>query len=202
MKIKSKYKIAKRLGNQVFEKTQGVKYATRAEKKNIHLLGARSKTNYGTQLLEKQKVRFTYLITSKKLASYAKKVIESKTQNQEEGLYILLEKRLDNVVLKAGFGSTRGQAKQIVSHGIVTINGRKITIPSYEVKQGDVIEVKESRKNSPLFADFEEKSKDTIVPAWLKVEPKILRITIQGLPEYKRTETHFDLGEVLQFYKR
>jgi len=202
MKIGPKYKIAKRLGAQVFEKTQGAKFALTAEKRNFSTEGMRARSNYGTQLLEKQRVRFTYIITAKSLANYVNKIIDSKTKQPESGLFTLLEKRLDNVVLRAGFGKTRFQAKQMVSHAHVLVNGKKMTISSYEVKPKDVITVRESSKTKGMFADFEERFKDVIVPTWLKVDPKSLTITIAGEPTYNSKESHFNLSEVIQFYKR
>ena len=103
MKIGPKYKIARRLGRSVFEKTQGPKFALSAERKNASTEGIRARSGYGAQLLEKQKARFTYGITSTQLGKYARKVIDSKTKNQEEMLFIELEKRLDSVILKSGF---------------------------------------------------------------------------------------------------
>jgi small subunit ribosomal protein S4 len=202
MKIGPKYKIARRLGRSVFEKTQTAKFALSAEKKNANVEGIRSRSNYGSQLLEKQKVRFTYGVTNKQLGKYAYQVIDSKVKNQEEMLFIALEKRLDNVVLRSGFASTRRQARQLVSHGHIKVNGVKNKIPSYSVKEGDVIELKESSRDKSIFADMDERVKDITIPSWLKVDHKAFKITISGTPTYNSKETHFNLGEVLQFYKR
>lgn len=202
MKIGPKYKIARRLGRSVFEKTQTAKFALSAEKRNAHVEGIRSRSNYGSQLLEKQKVRFTYGITNTQLGKYAYQAIDSKVKNPEEVLFINLEKRLDNVVLRSGFASTRRQARQLVSHGHIKVNGVKNKVPSYSVKEGDVIEVKESSRDKSIFADIDERVKDLNIPAWLKADHKSLKTTINGQPTYNTKETHFNLGEVLQFYKR
>ncbi len=202
MKIGPKYKIARRLGRNVFEKTQTQKFALSAEKKNKSIDGARSRTNYGSQLLEKQKVRFTYGVTSKQLNKYANQVISSKVKNQEEVLFSNLEKRLDNVVIKSGFAKTRRHARQLVSHGHIKVNGKKNKIPSYSVKKGDLIEVKDSSKDKNVFLSVGEENKDLIIPSWLSVDPQKLKIEIKGEPIFSPKEVHFNLDEVLQFYKR
>jgi small subunit ribosomal protein S4 len=202
MKIGPKYKIARRLGRSVFEKTQTAKFALSTEKRNGHVDGIRSRSNYGTQLLEKQKARFTYGITNTQLGKYTYKVIDSKVKNQEEMLFVSLEKRLDNVVLRSGFSPTRRLARQIVSHGHLKVNGVKNKVPSYSVKEGDIIEVKESSRDKALFTDMDEKLKDANIPAWIKVDTKAFTITITGKPTFDQKEIHFRLGDVLQFYKR
>lgn len=202
MKIGPKYKIARRLGRSVFEKTQTAKFALSAEKRNANVEGIRSRSNYGSQLLEKQKARFTYGITNTQLGKYAYQVIDSKVKNPEEVLFINLEKRLDNVVLRSGFATTRRQARQLVSHGHIKVNGVKNKVPSYSVKEEDIIEVKESSRDKSIFIDLNERVKDLNIPAWLKVDHKSLKTTINGQPTYNIKENHFNLGEVLQFYKR
>jgi small subunit ribosomal protein S4 len=202
MKIGPKYKIAKRLGGSVFEKTQGPKFALSAERKSFSIYGIRSRSNYGTQLLEKQKARFTYGITEKQLANYVKAVISTKTKTPEAALYTFLEKRLDNVILRSGLAQTRRQARQIVAHGHVKVNGKKMKVPSYQVKLGDEVTLKDSSKEKTLFAEFAENFKEITPPAWLKVNPKDISVKIEGEPAYKSIEVAFNLGEVLQFYKR
>jgi small subunit ribosomal protein S4 len=202
MKVKSKYKIAKRLGSAVFEKTQTAKFALAAEKKRFSTEGIRSRSNYGTQLLEKQKVRFTYGIPNKQLTNYVKEIIKSKTKTPEQELFSKLEHRLDNIILRAGFAESRFQARQMVSHGHVKVNGRKNKVPSYQVKASDKIEIKESSRDKVLFINFAEKFKEVTTPSWIKVDPKTYSVTIEGEPSYKPKESHFRLGDVLQFYKR
>lgn len=202
MKVGPRYKIAKRLGASVFEKTQTAKFALSAEKKNYSTQGARSRSNYGSQLLEKQKVRFTYGITNKKLTNYVKSVIASKTKSPESELFDLLERRLDNVVLRSGLASTRFQARQIVSHGHIRVNDKKVKVPSYQVKKGDVVTVKESSREKTLFLDFVERFKDINPPTWLKVTAKDYSILIDGDPAYRSMDVAFNLSDVLQFFKR
>lgn len=201
MKIGPKYKKARKLGNAVFEKTQTAKY-TLSEQKKRQQKYSRPKSNYGKQLLEKQKVRFTYLLTEKQFSKYIRQVIDSGSKNQAEELYAKLESRADSVVLRAGFLKTRPLAKQAVSHGHFTINGTRVNIPSINLKKGDVISVRESSKNKGLFVDVQNSIKENITPSWIKINAKDLTIEITGEPVYKKTEIHFDLQQVLEFYKR
>jgi small subunit ribosomal protein S4 len=200
MKLGPKYKIARRLGSAVFEKTQGAKFALSEQKRKPKFSKPRSL--YGTQMIEKQKVRYTYGITEKQLANYVKKVIDSKQKNQPELLFTMLEKRADSVVLRAGFASSRRHARQLVSHGHVKINGTRINIPSYALKIEDNIEIKDGSKTKGPFASYEEKFKDVVTPSWVKIDPKTMSVKLTAEPEYKSKETHLDLNTVLQFYKR
>mgnify|MGYP003490101850 FL=1 len=108
---------------------------------------------------------------------------------------------MDNIVLKAGLAKTRFQARQIVSHGHITIDGKRVTIPSLSVEEKHTISVRESRKSSPLFMDFEGRAKDVIVPDWIKVDPKTMTIKIKGSSTYKAGDTPFDLQEIIQSFK-
>ncbi|HMP67144.1 MAG TPA: 30S ribosomal protein S4 [Candidatus Paceibacterota bacterium] len=203
MKIGPKYKIARRLGGAIFEKTQTQKFALRNEKKNFaNNTGKRAKSNFALQLLEKQKVKYTYGISTKQLSNYVKAILQSKQKQPELGFFQSLEKRLDNVVLRSGLATTRFQARQMVTHGHMRVNNKKTTVPSYQIKKGDIVTVKDSSKIKPLFVGFKDKSKDVITPTWINVDPKNYTITIVADPEYKPAELAFSLGDVIQFYKR
>ena len=201
MKIGSRYKIARRLGSEVFEKTQTQKFALSEQKRNKQFTRG-SRSNYGKQLLEKQKTRFTYLLSEKQFSNYVRKVIATKSTNPSEMLFSLLESRLDNIVLRAGFASTRFAAKQMVSHGHITVNGRKVSISSYHTKTGDVISVKEGSKSKGMFQDYDERAKDYTPPTWLKVVSKDKSVTVSAEPKYVPSDVSFDLLSVLQYYKR
>ncbi len=202
MKIGPKYKIARRLGNAVFEKTQGPKFALNEQKKQKNKRFSRPRSIFGQQLIEKQKVRFTYLLTEKQFAKYIKEIISSKVKNQSEALYQRLETRADSIVLRSGFLKSRPFAKQAVSHGHFTLNGKKIDVPSIRIKKGDKLTVRESSKGKGLFADIENNIKENNQPAWIKINAKDLTIELIGEPIYIKTESHFDLQQVLEFYKR
>lgn len=156
MKIGPKFKIAKRLGAPIFEKTQTQKFAlseARGGRRTNRRPGAMS--DFKRQLIEKQKMRFTYGISEKQLRKY----IDLSTEKSDQPishLIKLLEMRLDNTVYRLGLAKTRQMARQMVSHGHVTVNGKKFTIPSHQVRKGDVISVREGSKSSLLFSNLAE----------------------------------------------
>lgn len=202
MKIGPKYKIARKLGASVFEKTQSQKFALAEQKKKEGKKFSRAKTGFASQLFEKQRVKYTYGLSEKQLANYVKEIIKSKSKSPAKDLYIKLEKRLDNIVLRSGLAKTRYQARQMVSHGHFQVNGKKVTIPSMSISEKDTIKVKDSKKDKGLYLDYSERFNDVIVPEWIKVDPKTFTINTKGLPNYKPTELHFDLQEVIQSFKR
>ena len=147
MIIGPKYKIARRLGVPIFEKTQTQKYAIRAGKRAESHGNKRKgvKSGYGLGMLEKQKARWSYGITSKQFTKYVKNAI-GKKGNSAELLIRTLEGRLDNIALRSSYAPTRQAARQMVSHGHLTVNGTIVTIPSYEVSVGDIIRIREGSK--------------------------------------------------------
>ncbi|MCQ2590032.1 MAG: 30S ribosomal protein S4 [Treponema sp.] len=127
----------------------------------------RKKSEYGTQLNEKQKVRFIYGVLEKQFAKYYEKAAKSSGITGETLLQIL-ESRLDNVVFRLGFAKTRDEAKQLISHGHITVNGGKVDVSSYLVKAGDVIAIKEASRSMKGINAIIEKSTNRVVPAWLE----------------------------------
>jgi len=203
MKTVSKYKIAKRLGASVFEKTQSQKFALAAERSEKNKKrGRRGATEYGKQLLEKQKVRFTYGISEKQFSNYVKESISTQGQVPAETLNGLLELRLDNVVYRIGLAPTRRAGRQMVSHGHITINGVKTTIPSRRMRVGDTIAVREGSKAANLFAGFEERFADRTLPSWLSWNPKSMEGGIASAPVAAAIDPAGDLVAVLSFYSR
>lgn len=196
MRVGPKYKIARRLGAHVFEKTQSPKFAVSEQKRKRKF--SRPGSVYSRQLLEKQRVRLNYGLSEKQFSNYVKKAIAAHQSNAEAGLYQLLETRLDSALLRAGFAITRGQARQIANHGHCLVNNVRVDIPSYVVKPGDVITLRDRSAESELFREIA----DATIPSWMKVDAKKKSITIEGNPEYTGKETPFDFGTVLQFYKR
>jgi len=201
MIIGPKYKIARRLGAAVFEKTQTAKFALSEQKRKPKRFN-RPRTNFAVQLLEKQRVRFSYGITEKQLRKYINEVIDSKSTTPADDLYSKLEKRLDSIILRSGFASTRFQARQAASHGHFKVDGVKSTIPSAQIKESNEVTLKESKQTSPLYMEFNETFKEITIPEWISVDPKKFAIKLKGEPVYKPTELPFDLLAVIQFYKR
>jgi small subunit ribosomal protein S4 len=201
MKIGPKYKIARRLGVAVFEKTQTQKYAMRAARKDKTSPIMRSKSEYGQGLLEKQKARMSYGVTSTQFTKYAKNAIAKKGDSAAH-LVSYLESRLDNAVLRGGLAPTRRAARQMVSHGHINVNGSRVNIPSYSVQVGDKISVRARSAAKPLFARLDETWKAVKLPAWIKLDFDKRELAIEGLPTADRAELLFDVGTVLEFYSR
>ena len=155
MKIGPRYKLGKRLGASVFEKCQTQKFvlSEARSKKRRTSRRPRQMSDFGKQLLEKQKVRYMYGITEKQFSKYVKEATESSAESKNM-IFQGLEIRLDNIVYRLGLAPTRRFARQMVSHGHIMINGRRVTIPSYRVGTKDVISVRENSKEKGLFIEI------------------------------------------------
>lgn len=201
MKIGPKFKIAKRLGAPIFEKTQTQKFALSQARGGREVKRGGQMSDYKRQLIEKQKMRFSYAITEKQLRRYIDEAIASGNQPVAH-LMERLESRLDNTVYRLGFAKTRLMARQMVSHGHIVVNGKRFTIPSHKVRKGDVITVREGSKTSGLFVELGEKHEGAAVPTWLSLDIKKLTATVVGVPVYNPTETLFDPDQVMEYYSR
>ena len=203
MIIGPRYKIARRLGVALFEKTQTQKFAARSAAKSAGMGKGKpkAKSDFGLGMMEKQKARYSYGISVTQFANYVKKAIEGKG-NSSEMLIRSLESRLDNVALRGGFAVTRQAARQMTSHGHLTVNGKIVTIPSYAVSVGDVIGIREGSKKKALFNNIDERFKAAKIPAWLKLNFDKKEVTVDGLPHAAPTDLLFNVGTVLEFYSR
>jgi small subunit ribosomal protein S4 len=201
MIIGPKYKIAKRLGAPIFEKTQTQKFALSQARGGRKLKRPGQASDYKRQLIEKQKMRFTYGITEKQLRRYIDESIEKSTQPIPHVME-RLESRLDNTIYRLGLAKTRRFARQVVSHGHIIVNGKRISIPSHKVKTGDVITVREGSKQSGVFNTLAETHESAAVPAWLSIDIKKLAATVTGMPIYNPAETLFDPELVMEYYSR
>ena len=151
-------------------------------------------SEYGMQLREKQKAKFIYGVLEKPFRNYYAKA--SKMNGMVgTNLMILLECRLDNVLFRMGFGCTRKETRQIVDHKHVLVNGKQVNIPSYQVKAGDVIEIKEKFKSAQRYKDILEVTAGRMVPAWLESDQENLRGTVKELPT--RDEIDVPVNEML-----
>lgn len=202
MKNGPKYKICRRLGSGVFEKCQTQKFVISESNRGRGKNGKKPKqpSEYGLQLIEKQKIRFSYGISEKQLSNYVKEATTAKGVVAADRLYENLERRLDNVVYRLGLGHTRALARQMVTHGHFTVNGKKLNVPSYQVKTGDVVAVREGSRKSVLFADVTAKLKTYTIPNWLSFTPEKLEAAVKAYP--KNTETFLNFNTVLEFYSR
>ena len=158
-------------------------------------------SEYGLQLREKQKAKFIYGVLEKPFRNYFAKA--SKMDGMiGQNLMILLERRLDNVVFRMGFGRTRRETRQIVDHKHVLVNGKCVNIPSYLVKAGDVIEIKEKCKSSQRYKDVLEQTSGRMVPAWLDVDQENLRGTIKQLPTREEIDVPVNEMLIVELYSK
>ncbi len=159
-------------------------------------------TEYGKQLREKQKAKRMFGLSEKQFRKYYDRADASKEVTGDK-LLELLERRLDNVLYRAGIALTRCQARQFASHGLFLINGKRIDIPSCEIKIGDKIEVRESRKESPVFTkNQEELGENNDVPSWIKADSKRLAVEIVELPATQHFEKLIEPQLIVEFYSR
>ena len=201
MKTGPKYKICRRLGAQVFEKCQTPKFvAAESSKKGGKKGGRKAATNYAIQLLEKQKVRFSYGVSEKQFYNYVQKAIETKKGAPAEKLSESLERRLDNVVYRLGLANTRAFARQMVAHGHFVVKGKRVTVPSYNVSVGDVISIREGSRNKGPFQSLETRLKNYTAPDWLSFDLSKGEAVVKALPH--QPESFLDYNAVIEFYSR
>ncbi|HAJ44355.1 MAG: 30S ribosomal protein S4 [Candidatus Azambacteria bacterium GW2011_GWE1_42_9] len=161
----------------------------------------RAMSEFGTQLLEKQKLKYTYGITEKQLRKYFRE-IKKKKGIAGELLLRALEKRLDNVVYRSGFALSRGIARQVVSHGHFLVNNKRITIPSYSTKSGDIITIRSQSRPKAIFLELANKLKKYDAPVWLSVDKKNFELTVKAMPPVEDLPKNFDINAIIAFYSR
>ena len=172
------------------------------KKSNRELKRANRKmSEYGLQLREKQKAKFIYGVLEKPFRNYYTKA-ERMNGMTGENLMILLERRLDNVVFRMGFGRTRRETRQMVDHKNILVNGKCVNIPSYLVKAGDVIEVKEKCKSSQRSKDALEVTAGRLVPAWLDVDQENLRGTVKEMPSREEIDVPVNEMLIVELYSK
>ena len=162
---------------------------------------SRKMSEYGLQLREKQKAKFIYGVLEKPFRNYYKKAQRQPGQTGEN-LMIMLETRLDNVVFRMGFARTRKEARQIVDHKHVLVNGKQVNIPSYLIKAGDVIEIKEDCKGSQRYKDIIEVTGGRTVPAWVEVDQENLKGEIKELPKRDEIDVPVDEMLIVELYSK
>ena len=162
---------------------------------------SRKMSEYGLQLREKQKAKFIYGVLEKPFRNYYKKAQRQPGQTGEN-LMIMLETRLDNVVFRMGFARTRKEARQIVDHKHVLVNGKQVNIPSYLIKAGDVIEIKENCKGSQRYKDIIEVTGGRTVPAWVEVDQDNLKGEIKELPKREEIDVPVDEMLIVELYSK
>ena len=172
------------------------------KKSNRELKRANRKmSEYALQLREKQKAKFIYGVLEKPFRNYYTKASRQKGM-AGENLMIMLESRLDNVLFRAGFGRTRMETRQIVDHKHVLVNGKCVNIPSYLVKAGDVVSIKEDAKSSQRYKDVLEVTAGRLTPEWLDVDQENLVATVKQLPTREMIDVPVDEMLIVELYNK
>ena len=158
-------------------------------------------SEYGLQLREKQKAKFIFGVLEKPFRNYYKKADRMKGMTGEN-LMVLLESRLDSVVFRMGFARTRREARQVVDHKHVLVNGKVINVPSYQIKAGDVIEIKESAKSMQRYKDIVEVTGGRLVPEWMDVDIDNFKGTVKNLPTREMIDVPVDEMLIVELYSK
>ena len=161
----------------------------------------RKMSEYGLQLREKQKAKFIYGVLEKPFRNYFEKA-QRMNGMTGDNLMILLESRLDNVVFRMGFARTRREARQIVDHKHVLVNGKQVNIPAYLIKAGDTVEIKEAKKSSPRYKEIVEVTGGRMVPDWLEVDQENLKGTVKELPAREAIDVPVDEMLIVELYSK
>ncbi|MCM1568006.1 MAG: 30S ribosomal protein S4 [Roseburia sp.] len=158
-------------------------------------------SEYGLQLREKQKAKFIYGVLEKPFRNYYEKADRMKGMTGEN-LMVMLESRLDSVVFRMGFARTRREARQVVDHKHITVNGKVVNIPSYLIKAGDVIEVREKAKSLQRYKDIVEITGGRLVPEWMDVDIEAMKGTIKNLPTREMIDVPVDEMLIVELYSK
>lgn len=161
----------------------------------------RKMSEYALQLREKQKAKFIYGVLEKPFHNYYEKADQMKGMTGTN-LMTILESRLDNVVFRMGYARTRREARQIVGHKFVLVNGKQVNIPSYRVKAGDVVEIKESKKSIQRMKDIVEVTAGRLVPEWIDVNHETLQGTVKELPSREMIDVPVDEMLIVELYSK
>lgn len=203
MKLGPKFKICRRVGDRVFGKCQDTKFTVsgteRIRRGGKHPKGQPSE--YAQQLTEKQKARFTYGLTERQFSNYVAEAKKKPGHDHSVELYKRLESRVDNIIYRLGLASSRQAARQLVSHGHITVNDAKIRVPSYLVKIDDKIGIRVGSRNKGPFAGMAEKLAGKNVPEWLSFDLEKGEAKVKGEPVFGQEGT-INFSSILEFYSR
>ena len=166
-----------------------------------HGQGRSKNSEYGLQLREKQKAKRYYGVLEAQFANYYKEA-DRREGMTGENLLILLERRLDNVVYRMGIGVSRSQSRQLVNHGHITVNGKTLNIPSYQVKVGDVIGVKENKQDNKFFSELKQMKKPTNLPKWLDFDTATLSGKIISKPQREDIDMNIQEHMIVELYSK
>ena len=174
-------------------------YDKKSNRQSLH--GNKKVSEYGLQLREKQKAKFIYGVLEKPFHNYYEKADMMKGMTGEN-LMVMLESRLDNVIFRLAFARTRREARQIVDHKHVLVNGKSVNVPSYQVKAGDVIEIREKSKSLQRYKDIVEVTGGRLVPEWLDADLENLKGTVKNLPTREQIDVPVDEMLIVELYSK
>ena len=191
------------MGEKLCSKPSGKCGVERKRLRRNSYVPTKRMSDYGMQLKEKQKARLIYGVMEKQFSNYVKKASKM-TGVAGENLLSLLEGRLDNIVYRLGYGRSRAQSRQMVNHGHFLVNGVKVNIPSFNVRQGDKIEVSEKAKKTEMYKiiDADEELKERSVPSWIKLDRKQGAGDVVGQPETDDMEIGIQTRLIIEYYSR
>ena len=172
------------------------------KKSNRSVRTGRKVSEYGLQLREKQKAKFIYGVLEKPFRNMFAKAQKIRTGTTGDNLMILLELRLDNVLFRMGYGRTRKEARQIVDHKHVLVNGKCVNIPSYLVKAGDVIEIREKSKSSARYKEILESTNGRLVPEWLEADADALKGSVKSIPTREVIDVPVNEMLIVELYSK
>lgn len=206
----NKCKICRRVGIKLFLKGDRCLSPKCAMIKRPYPPGEKSKkrrkafSEYGKELKEKQKLKNWYNLTERQFRKYVKEVLEKRGKVEDAGALLIkkLENRLDNVVFQMGFAVSRTQARQIVSHGYILINGRKVNIPSYQIRKGDKITLHPKAAKKAIFENLSSALKKRKAPLWIKVDPVKLEVEIIGQANLEEAAPPAEISSIFEFYSK
>ena len=158
-------------------------------------------TDYGKQLRAKQAAKRLYGLSEKQFSNYVKKAMQKK-ENTSQMIVSLLESRLDNVIYRLGLTPSRSSARQFVGHGFIRINDKKVDIPSYSIKVGDIITINPTKVNKKILNEIKEKIKTKDTPVWLSLDREKIQAKVLEKPRAGENEKLFDVQSVIEFYSR
>jgi len=206
----SKCKICRRCGAKVFLKGDRCFSVKCAFTRRSYAPGPKHKrrlgqlSEYGKELIEKQKLKKWYNLTERQFRNYVDKVLtkKAKSANTAEDLIVNLESRFDNVAFRLGFASSRPQAQQLVSHGLLMINGKTINTPAHELKKGDVVSPRPQKMKKVIIQNLKNSLKNYKTPSWLQLDSEKLEGKIIGIPTLEETAPPAEISSIFEFYSR
>jgi small subunit ribosomal protein S4 len=203
-------KTCRRLGTKLFLKGQRCSTPKCAVIKRPYSPGQKGKrppkgaSEYGKELAEKQRLKHWYNLRERQFSSYVNSILDQKSSGEDTGSLFIkkLESRLDNVVFRLGFADSRRQSRQLVNHGHFIVNTKKIDIPSYQVKKGDIVVVRPQSKEKTYFKNIKGVIKKSQVPSWLKFDSEKMEAEVVGVPTVVEAMPPAELASIFEFYSK